>query len=136
MLPALDRAKVTGGGTVDWPGGRVTYGFTSQNVDDCCGAKGEFVIQARDVGLRVKADVISLAGLGNNAWLGCVVTQSSDSSVAQGGDEFIISVVDNGEGKNAAADQVSSCVPGSSDVSSLPLLDLMDWTNGNVQVHY
>ena len=67
--------------------------------------------------------------------MGGVVTKSHYASINVG-DEFIIRLVDNGEGKNAAAAQVSSMywVLGS-DVSSMPDLGLLDWTNGNVQVH-
>ena len=129
--------KVTGGGTVDWPGGRVTYGFTAQQTDDEYGAKGQFVIQGRDhdPDVRIKAKIVSLAVDGNNAWMGGVVTKSNYASINVG-DEFIIRLVDNGEGKNAAADQVSSMYWAlGSDVSSMPDLVLLDWTNGNVQVH-
>jgi hypothetical protein len=135
-LISTERAKVTGGGTVDWLMGRVTYGFTAQNVDDLYGAKGQFIIQARDSGERVKAAIVSLAVDGTSAWMGGIVTQS-DSSWVNVGDEFIIRVVDNGEGKKAAPDQVSSMYWAvGSDVSSMPLLGLLDWTNGNVQVNY
>ena len=127
--------KVTGGGTVDWPGGRVTYGFTAREIDNGNGAKGQFVIQARDTKERVKADIVSLAVDGTNAWMGGIVTQSNSSWINVG-DEFIIRVVDNGEGKKAAPDQISSMYWAvGSDVSSMPLLVLLDWTNGNVQVH-
>jgi hypothetical protein len=129
--------KVTGGGTVDWLNGRVTYGFTAQQTGLDHEAVGQFVIQARDSDptIRIKASIVSLAVDGNNAWMGGVVTQSNYAGF-EVGDEFIIRVVDNGEGKKAARDQVSSMYWGlGSDVSTMPLLDLLDWTNGNVQVH-
>lgn len=134
-IELISTDKVTGGGTVDWPLGRVTYGFSAQQVDDEYGAMGQFVIQARDTPVRMKADIVSLAVAGNTAWMGGVVTQSNDPAF-EVGDEFIIRVRDNGEGKKAAADQVSSMYWAlGSNVSTMPALSLRDWTNGNVQVH-
>lgn len=57
--PAL--SKASGGGTVDWPLGRVTYGFTAQQVDDAGNAKGEAQFHHRDVGVSNHVDVLYMA---------------------------------------------------------------------------
>jgi hypothetical protein len=133
----MAKAKVTGGGTADWPMGRNTVAFTAQHTGESAfAAKGQWVAQARDSDEFIKAEVVSLAVDGNTAWIGCIVTQTNSDWIAVG-DEFIQVVVDNGEGKKAAADQMSSMMWSyGSDVSSMPTpYVLVDWTNGNVQIH-
>jgi hypothetical protein len=131
--PPAEEAKVTGGGTVDWAE-RVTYGFTAQR--DASGVvKGEAQLLHRDVGFKDHADVLYLAVSGTDAWIGAVITQSDDPAVV--GQEIFFRVQDNGEGKKATGpDGVSSVVFGPAITAlSRPALDLMPWTNGNVQIH-
>src|SRR5213594_4413425 len=42
--------SATGGGTVDWPGGRVTYGFTAQ-IDAAGVVTGQAEFEHRDAGI-------------------------------------------------------------------------------------
>lgn len=134
--------RVTCGGTVDWITGIDTFNFTAQHTGESeYAAKGQFLGQARDSGYRIKGEIDYLAVEGNQAWMGCRVTQSNIDSIGIGF-EFIQLVVDNGEGKKAtAADQMSNKIPMlASEVNLMPDpsdfdLMLVDWTNGNVQIH-
>lgn len=139
--PALH--KVTGGGTVDWSGGRVTYGITAQQVDAAGNAKGQFQVFHRDVFSepKVHGKVLYLAvdTATGSAWIGGVVTKSMDSFPAVG-DEFVFGVQDNGEGKKATGpDEITSVMYGGSGTAALALVRPFPvngrlWTNGNVQV--
>jgi hypothetical protein len=130
--------KATGGGTVDWPSGRVTYGFNAQQVDVSGEAKGQAQIHHRDAGFSVHGDVLYMAfdPVTGEAWIGGVVTQTSDP--AYEGMEFNFQVLDGGEGANATGpDMVSSVVYGlgvAVDALSMPAYFLREWDNGNVQV--
>jgi hypothetical protein len=134
LISRAPKVKVTGGGTVDWGAGRVTYGFTAEQVDAGGAAKGEAQFQHRDTRVRDHADVLYLAVSGGDAWIGAVITQSDDPTLV--GQEIYFRVQDNGEGKKATGpDMVSSVVLGPAITAlCMPALESIPWTNGNVQV--
>ncbi|MFH1679937.1 MAG: hypothetical protein ABIH26_04755 [Candidatus Eisenbacteria bacterium] len=125
--------KVTGGGTVDWPNGRVTYGFNAQQIDVSGEAKGQFQVHHRDVGgLSIHGEVLYLAvnAATGEAWIGGAVTHSDDPSYD--GLEFYFEV------KDGAPDMVSPVtynVGVAINALSMPALFLQEWTNGNVKIH-
>jgi hypothetical protein len=134
MVYSFAGTKVTGGGTVDWGGGRVTYGFVAQ-MDASGAVKGEAQFQHRDVGVRDHADVLFLAVSGADAWIGAVITQSDNPGLV--GQEIYFRVQDNGQGKKATGpDMVSTVILGPAVTAlSMPPLALLQWTNGNVMIH-
>jgi hypothetical protein len=129
--PAVNKAS--GGGTVDWPMGRVTYGFTAQ-IDAAGVVKGQAQFHHRDVGISNHVAINCLAVVGNNAWLGGTITESTDPMSV--GLEIVWRVQDNGQGQAAPPDMVSTVVPGVApgECYSMPDLGLIPWTNGNVEV--
>ena len=71
--------QASGGGTVDWPGGRVTYGFVAQQIDEDGSARGNAQFFHRDVYESPDhADVLYLVVDTDtgDAWIGAVITQS------------------------------------------------------------
>ena len=127
--------RASGGGTVDWPGGRVTYGFTAR-IDATGEVKGEAEFHFRDTGLRSHVDINCLAVSGNVAWLGGTITRSDDPSVV--GMEVTWQVKDNGQGKAAPPDRTGIVFIGvaSGDCNDMKWRgELIPWTNGNVQIN-
>jgi hypothetical protein len=128
--PAVNTA--TGGGTVDWPADRVTYGFNAQ-VDADGIVKGQMNVQHRDVGYTsIHGDVTCLYVDGADAWLGGVVTKSDNPGVLPGA-EFIFQVQDGGK---LAPDMVSSInyFATAADCATAGPMGLIEWTNGQVKV--
>lgn len=135
--------SVTAGGQVDYTdvfgSGHEVYGFTA-SVDGDGNVKGSFQSHwVSDGGtLRFAMDITCLSVNGNQAWLGGVITRSNDDYLPVGF-EFRWRVVDNGEGKNAAPDQLSYFLYGGPDTAAgcaggSANNVLFDWTEGNVQV--
>lgn len=121
----------SGGGTVDVNGALSTIAFTA-HVDAAGAVNGQAQFQLRDQDLRLHVDVDCLSVLGNEAWIGGVVTLSNDPTRV--GTRVLWRVQDNGEG-GGAIDQTSLPVPGTpGDCLQQPALPLVPWTNGNVQV--
>ncbi|MBN2566684.1 hypothetical protein JXB02_01205 [Candidatus Woesearchaeota archaeon] len=106
-VAAAPMYTATGGGTADWPNGRVTYGFTAQ-ADADGNVKDEFQAQHRDSGLvtTINGDITNLHVDGNGAWIGGRVTRADNPDLV--GNEFLFSVIDSGQGKNAAPDIISA----------------------------
>jgi len=125
--------SATGGGTVDWPGGRVTYGFTAQ-IDAAGVVTGQAEFQHRDSGITNHVVINCLTVVGNTAWLGGTITISSDPTLV--GVEIVWEVQDNGQGNAASPDQVSNVQPevAPGTCNSQPALGLIPWTHGKVQV--
>lgn len=124
-------SSATGGGTIEVAGGLNTVSFTAR-VDDTGEVRGQAQFQLRDQDLRLHVEVDCLTVVGNEAWIGGVVSSSSDP--ARVGTRVTWRVQDNGEG-GGAIDQGSMPVPGAvGDCALQPLLVLLPWTNGNVQV--
>jgi len=138
-LAKNDKAhRVTGGGIIDSGKGPVTCAFTAQQDDNeeygVYGAKGEIVVKPHYEDVLVKATIVSLDVADNVAWIGGKVTQSNLDGMGVN-TEFILEVVDNGEGKYAV-DRMSNYAIGSSNASSRPDLntEYYRWTIGNIQV--
>ncbi len=128
--PSVNRA--TGGGTYEKGGFLNTIAFTAQ-VDEAGVAKGQAQFQLRDIGLRIHLDVDCLVVVGNQAWIGGVVKNSSDPTLV--GTRFVFTVVDNGEG-GGAVDELGEPAASTlqSDCLTQPALPLLPLTNGNFQV--
>lgn len=125
--------KASGGGTVDWPLARATYGFNAQ-IDAAGVVKGQAEFQHRDAGIRNHVEINCLTVVGNDAWLGGIITSSSIPELV--GVQILWRVQDNGEGNAATPDMTSIVVPGGAvgDCNLTPPLGLLPWTNGNVEV--
>ncbi len=126
--------SATGGGTVDWPGGRVTYGFTAQ-IDAAGVVTGQAEFVHRDAGITNHVVINCLTVVDNTAWLGGTITFSSNPTLV--GKDIVWEVQDNGQGIAAPPDMVSNVQPGVAPgtCNSQPALGLVPWTNGNVQVN-
>ena len=93
--------KASGGGTVDWPLARVTYGFNAQ-IDADGVVKGEAEFQHRDADVRNHVEINCLTVVGNDAWLGGVIRSSNIPELV--GVQILWRVQDNGEGASATPD--------------------------------
>ena len=124
--------KATGGGTYEKAGFLNTIAFTAQ-VDAGGLVKGQAQFQLRDIDLRLHLDIDCLIVVGNQAWIGGVVKNSSDPS--QIGTRRVFTVVDNGEG-GGVIDQLGEPAPSGllADCLTQPALPLLSLTNGNFQV--
>jgi hypothetical protein len=126
--PSVHRA--TGGGTFLDGGVLNQIAFTAQ-IDATGAVKGqaEFHLRNNDVFFHIVVDCLSVDG--NRAWIGGVISESSDPTLV--GQQRVWEVVDNGE--PAPPDQVSVPIPGSPGAcNNHPAIPLLDLTNGNVQV--
>lgn len=139
-LAAPPISQASGGGTVDWPNGRVTYGFTALQVDPAGDAKGNAVFHHRDTPTgTVHGNVLYVAvnTATGEAWIGGVVTKSDAPVFPTVGSEFVFKVVDNGQGAGVQ-DEVSSVIYGGPGTAAsalgMPVFGTIPWTNGNVQV--
>ena len=124
--------KATGGGTYEKAGFLNTIAFTAQ-VDESGEVKGQAQFQLRDLDLRIHLDVDCLVVVGNQAWIGGVVKNSSNPALV--GTRFVFTVVDNGEGQGAVdelGEPAGSVLQ--SDCLTQPALPLLPLTNGNFQV--
>lgn len=126
-----------GGGTVLTDFGRSTYAFhASMDADGV--VKGQVEIHFSSADLDIHGDVTCMSVAGNQAWLGAVITRSAwiDSPWSVGR-SMIWTVIDNGEGRNAEADRISSYFAVASADQCLSQFGtefIRDWTNGNAQV--
>ena len=129
---------VSGGGQVDYTGtvadgaAKETYGFTA-SVNGNGEVKGQFESHWGSE-FMFHMDITCLTVVDNKAWLGGVTTRSNNEDFPVG-QEWVFSVVDNGEGANAEPDQLSYFYAISADGCSQQYnIYLFDWTSGNVQV--
>ena len=135
--------SVSGGGKVDWSSltqaaGVETYGFTA-SVDGNGDVKGEFQASWNTPDVTFHADVTCLAVSGNEAWLGLVVTQTHDPVAFPIGTQGVMRVRDNGQGANAADDELGYWVLVSANnctakPTGAPWNVLVPWIHGNLQV--
>lgn len=148
VLAAPQLHKVTGGGTVDFFGYDETYGFTAMQVDASGNAKGEMQFTwhypswyTESNPWTLHADVLYLAvnEATGDAWIGGVITQSSDPYAVS--IEFVIRVRDNGEGEKASEpDMIGYTVFWTPAYIALSMptyswfSTLEPFTHGNVQV--
>jgi hypothetical protein len=132
--------KVSGGGTTSIDIGEQigSFGFTAQQTDpSSCEAKGMIEYKNHMLpGFRWHAEVLYLAVDRNDAWLGGVITQSTNPRMV--GMRFVWQVQDNGEGSNASEPDAFSLGLSrrrAEDACEMPPADqMLPWTNGNVQV--
>jgi len=147
VLAAPQLHRVTGGGTADIIGYDETYGFTAVQVDASGNAKGEMQFTwhypswyNQSDPWTLHADVLYLAvnEATGDAWIGGVITQSSDPHDV--GEQFVIRVQDNGEGKKVSEpDMIGYYVVMTAYTAlSMPTYGyfstLFPFTHGNVQV--
>ena len=125
--------QASGGGSVDWPDGRVSYGFNAR-VDADGQVKGQASFAFRNLGVEFQVDINCLVVVGHDAWLGGTIVSSSNPALL--GEDIVWRVQDNGEGRNAPPDQTSPTATGvpPGSCNQMPPLSLRPWTNGNVQV--
>ena len=125
---------VSGGGTVEYAGALNTHAFTAQ-IDVAGNVKGQAQFQLRYIDTTVHAEVNCLEVVGNNAWIGGIITRSSNPAQVGPGLQILFRVQDNGEGDAEPRDMTSQLVWGAvPSCSTTPPLFLIEWTNGNVQV--
>ena len=125
--PALHKAS--GGGTNVGPDGAIrTVSFTAIQVSEAGDAKGQLEVLNRTQEVELP-------------WIGGVVTQSNDPIFRPVGWEFVLRVLDNGEGANIAVDRSSylTFTYQGKTVLASQALDMLDldwyaWPNGNIQV--
>jgi hypothetical protein len=77
-----------------------TYAF-SVFLDAAGAVSGQIEIHLRDPAVGFHADATCLAVDGTSAWVGGVVTHTSDQNALPEGTEFWLRVQDNGQGQNA-----------------------------------
>lgn len=126
--------RASGGGTVDTDFGRSDYAWHA-SIDGAGNVSGQFELHFTSTDANIHGDVTCLVVDGNRAWLGGVVTRTSDPSLVADGQNFVWRAVDNGEGANAAPDQVSSYFLTAANRCALKILYATRvWSNGNVQI--
>ena len=97
---------------------------------------GEWERFARAIGAKAHGDVTCFSIAGNQAWLGGVVETTTTIPGEVGW-----TVVDNGQGANSPADQISLQNVGGgagfadSFCATQPPRDLIDIEQGNIQIH-
>ena len=131
-------AQVSAGGKADisdfFPGFPPEFFAFNASVDADGNAKGQFQADFTIPDARLHVEISCLSVSGNQAWIGGRVTHSDRFRV---GLPLLWSVVDNGEGKNAAApDRISGFGVGdpSTCVEQNPGFEpIFDWS-GNIQV--
>jgi hypothetical protein len=142
VVAASPLHKASGGGTnVGYDGAIRTVAFTAIQVNETGDAKGQLMVLNRKQEVELHCSILYLKVDGNQAWVGGVITQSSDPVFRPVGWEFVLRVLDNGEGANKAVDRSSYItfdyhgkpVLASQALEMLPL-DWYVWPNGNIQV--
>lgn len=134
-----DDAGVTesarGGGHWHVVGGALrTFAFTARNRADGT-AQGQYQVNNRDVsGSKEHGTVICLEVVGNEAWIGGVITHSSVPG--REGIRRVFHVVDRGEGSGDPPDQASSLIPvlTADECHTRPFLPPQNLEGGNIQV--
>ena len=97
--------------------------------------QGQYQINNRDVGAKEHGVVTCLEVVGNEAWVGAVITASTNPNSL--GFERVWRVVDRGEGSAAPPDQVSITIIGlgiAQTCHTAPVLPLEEIESGNIQV--
>jgi len=134
-----DDAGVTesarGGGHWHVVGGALrTFAFTAKNRADGT-AQGQYQVNNRDVsGSKEHGTVTCLEVVGNEAWIGGVITHSSVPG--REGTRRLFHVVDRGEGSEDPADQASTIIVALTveECHTRPVLPPQDLEGGNIQV--
>ena len=137
IATAASAPRATGGGRVDYGYSIITIAFTAKQVNAATGAaKGQFEYYSVLDKFKAHGKVLYLAVEGNNAWIGVVITECTDTMMI--GDEYVFEVQDNGEGKKATGPDFIGGVlyAPASDALSKPDLSFafVPWFRGNIQV--
>ncbi len=112
--PMLERSAsapvhmLTGGGKTDLSAFELppeTYAFSAM-VDAAGSVRGQAEMKLSDPLVNLHAQITCLAVEGNSAWVGGVVTHSSDPSLVAEGTPFWTQVQDNGAGHASAPDRI------------------------------
>jgi hypothetical protein len=102
--------QLTGGGKIDLTAFDLfpeTYAF-SASVDADGNVRGQAQIRLSDPLVSLHAEVTCLAVAGTSAWVGGVVTETSDPNIAPEGMQFWLRAQDNGDGEASNPDKISS----------------------------
>jgi hypothetical protein len=139
MGQAASPHQATGGGYLDVDDAGVfakaTLAITAKQVDPVsCEASGRILAVDHAEGGRVTVEVLHMVVDGNNAWIGGVVTQSTNPNDV--GDEYVWQVQDNGEAVNATGpDMLGIRYMPAEDACEMPSMFVwLPWTHGNVMV--
>jgi hypothetical protein len=111
-----------------------TFAFTAKNRADGT-TQGQYQVDNRDVsGSREHGTVTCLEVVGNEAWIGGVITASSIAG--REGTPRVFRVVDRGEGSGDPPDQASPLIVGDATVTChvRPFIPLENLEGGNIQV--
>ena len=132
-------ASVTGSGHRYRPGPELWRTFSITAVKKANGTvKGQYQINNHGEALpAVKGPVVCLTVDGNQAWIGVIIEKTDDPGGGVG-QHLAIQVVDNGEGTDAAPDQISGghAVDDAQQFCDSPYdLNLVPIDAGNIQVH-
>ncbi len=126
--------SVSGSGHITSGGELRTFSFNARKRADGS-VTGEWQRNTRSIGAKAHGDVTCFTIVGNQAWLGGVVERTTTIP-----GEVAWTVVDNSEGANSAADQISlqsvGGAPGfaAAFCASRPALALIPIEKGNIQV--
>ncbi len=127
--------SVTGSGHFTRGGQLRTFSFSAVKRADGT-VTGEWQRFARAIGAKAHGDVTCFTINGNQVWLGGVVERTTTIP-----GEVAWTVIDNGEGANSAADQISlqsvGGGPGFADAfcGAQPPRTMFDIEKGNIQIH-
>ena len=130
--------SVTGSGHFTTASGELrTFSFSAREHADGT-VKGEFQGLNRAIDVRAHGDITCFTIVGNTAWIGGSIEQFPSDPSSVGLDAFW-QVVDNGQGANAAPDQISRAsvlAPGGAAIqcANTPNLGLNNVEAGNIHV--
>jgi hypothetical protein len=116
--------------------GLQTYSFSA--IQGPNGVSGQMTLDSRGQNVNLQGDVTCLTITGNEAIIGGIITHvtpnSDPSWFSLVGTQFVLRVVDNGEGANDPIDLVSDVINGA-DCSLGPILPLVPIEAGNINVN-
>jgi len=126
---------VTGGGQLVNMAGKDVWKAFNAHIDKDGDVKGQFQNQGGNAGTW-HADVTDLIVEDNKAIIEYYVTFAPDTPINLG-KTFCVIVIDNGEGMNAAPDQISLTYRYDASYCANPLypVTMMDLIHGNIQVN-
>jgi hypothetical protein len=105
-IAAGGNPSASGQGILTSDGELRTFSFTAVQHKDGT-VTGQAEVNNRALNLRVHIEIVCLNIIGNRAYVGGFVTQSSLPSFTVPGDTAVFAVEDNGEGANAASDRIT-----------------------------
>jgi hypothetical protein len=96
----------SGHGNLTVGGGLRTFSFTAVTKSDGT-VTGEVELKSRASGTVIHATINCLTVVGNHAYIGGVVTKSTDPEFDFVGKPCVFAVIDNGEGAGSPPDELS-----------------------------